>query len=75
MLPGQHAGYSPNVVYPSQNLPQPFQQQERHWYDKLVDVIVGDEGPDTKYALICENCFAHNGLALAQELDDVRECH
>lgn len=46
---------------------------ERHWYDKIVDVIVGEEGPDTKYALICGQCFAHNGLALPQEIEDIRK--
>ncbi|KAG0001447.1 hypothetical protein BGZ79_004637 [Entomortierella chlamydospora] len=45
---------------------------ERHWYDKIVDVIVGDEGPDTKYALICGQCYAHNGLALPQEIEDIQ---
>ncbi|KAK5828069.1 hypothetical protein F5H01DRAFT_332848 [Linnemannia elongata] len=45
---------------------------QRHWYDKIVDVIVGEEGPDTKYALICGQCFAHNGLALPQEIEDIQ---
>ncbi|KAF9330132.1 hypothetical protein BG006_006872 [Podila minutissima] len=45
---------------------------EKHWYDKIVDVIVGDEGPDTKYALICGQCYAHNGLVLPQEIDDIQ---
>ncbi|CAG8572632.1 11607_t:CDS:2 [Ambispora gerdemannii] len=45
---------------------------QRRWYDKLVDVIVGDEGPDTRYALICENCHVHNGLVLPQEIDDLQ---
>ncbi|KAF9112004.1 hypothetical protein BGX27_004120 [Mortierella sp. AM989] len=45
---------------------------ERHWYDKIVDVIVGDEGPETKYALICGQCYAHNGLALPTEIDDIQ---
>ncbi|KAG9295966.1 hypothetical protein G9A89_011818 [Geosiphon pyriformis] len=45
---------------------------QRHWYDKLVDVIVGDEGPETKYALICENCHVHNGLVLSQEIEDIQ---
>ncbi|KAG0057227.1 hypothetical protein BGZ83_000640 [Gryganskiella cystojenkinii] len=53
---------------PAQHTPN----TERHWYDKIVDVIVGDEGPDTKYALICGQCFAHNGLALPQEIDDIQ---
>ncbi|KAJ3189397.1 hypothetical protein HDU85_003026 [Gaertneriomyces sp. JEL0708] len=33
------------------------------WLDKLVDVVIGDsENPANKYALICEECFTHNGL-------------
>ncbi|CAG8502502.1 9428_t:CDS:2 [Ambispora leptoticha] len=55
--------------YTFPNSPSPLQ---RHWYDKLVDVIVGDEGPETKYALICENCHVHNGLVLPQEVDDLQ---
>ncbi|RUS33488.1 hypothetical protein BC938DRAFT_471451, partial [Jimgerdemannia flammicorona] len=44
---------------------------ERYWYEKLVDLIVGEDGPETKYALICNQCFAHNGLVLPQEVDDI----
>ena len=53
--------------------PQHSPSMERHWYDKIVDVLVGDEGPDTKYALICGQCYAHNGLALPQEIEDIRK--
>lgn len=51
----------------------PPQPTERHWYDKIVDVIVGDEGPESKYALICSKCYVHNGLVLPQEIDDIRK--
>ncbi|KAF9128271.1 hypothetical protein BGW39_005215 [Mortierella sp. 14UC] len=62
--PGQpNHGMPPSYGSPS---------NERHWYDKIVDVIVGEEGPDTKYALICQQCFAHNGLALPQEIEDIQ---
>ncbi|KAF9907816.1 hypothetical protein EC991_010508 [Linnemannia zychae] len=62
--PGQpNHGMAPSYGPPS---------NERHWYDKIVDVIVGEEGPDTKYALICQQCFAHNGLALPQEIEDIQ---
>lgn len=45
----------------------------RAWYDKLFDALIGPpEGPNSKYALICSKCFAHNGLALAEEFDDIR---
>ncbi|KAF9429821.1 hypothetical protein BGZ94_009349 [Podila epigama] len=63
--PQQHQGHIGQNPYGSPNM-------EKHWYDKIVDVIVGDEGPDTKYALICGQCYAHNGLALPQEIETIR---
>lgn len=56
-------------------MPPPYgaSHNEKHWYDRIVDVIVGDEGPETKYALICAQCFAHNGLALPHEIEDIRK--
>ncbi|KAL1932500.1 hypothetical protein VTP01DRAFT_8178 [Rhizomucor pusillus] len=61
--------------------PQQQQQQQPmfppapsvpRWYDKLVDALVGEEGPETKYALICRHCFAHNGLVLPQEIETIQ---
>ncbi|RIB19908.1 hypothetical protein C2G38_1894535, partial [Gigaspora rosea] len=43
---------------------------QRRWYDKLLDVLVGEE--EQKYALICKNCYTWNGLALPTEFDDVQ---
>ncbi|CCM02161.1 uncharacterized protein FIBRA_04239 [Fibroporia radiculosa] len=48
---------------PQRPLPPPRKQ----WYDKLADAILGDdEGPSggasSRYALICQKCFVHNGL-------------
>ncbi|KAG0213600.1 hypothetical protein BGX28_004017 [Mortierella sp. GBA30] len=57
-----------NAISPQQGSPN----YEKHWYDRIVDVIVGDEGPETKYALVCGQCFAHNGLALPQEIEDIQ---
>ncbi|OAD02817.1 hypothetical protein MUCCIDRAFT_162429 [Mucor lusitanicus CBS 277.49] len=61
----------------SQQSQQPPQSQR--WYDKLVDALVGDVGPETKYALICIHCNAHNGLVLPQEMDTIQytcpHCH
>jgi len=47
--------------------PFPVQPQRRQWYDRLADSILGDDDPNiaspsSRYALICEKCFAHNGL-------------
>ncbi|KAJ7167977.1 hypothetical protein C8R46DRAFT_996172 [Mycena filopes] len=55
---------------PQQQQPQQPQQppgpQQRKWFDALADLLVGAEEPapaaSQKYALICEKCFAHNGL-------------
>ncbi|KAG0377637.1 hypothetical protein BGX24_005740 [Mortierella sp. AD032] len=68
----QQMPYGPGQ--PNHAMPSPYgsPSNERHWYDKIVDVIVGEEGPDTKYALICGQCFAHNGLALPQEIEDIQ---
>ncbi|KAF9094023.1 hypothetical protein BGX29_009700 [Mortierella sp. GBA35] len=68
----QQMPYGPGQ--PNHAMPPPYgsSSNERHWYDKIVDVIVGEEGPDSKYALICGQCFAHNGLALPQEIEDIQ---
>jgi len=48
---------------PQQPLPPP----RKLWYDKLADALLGDDEPSVnpaaaRYALICQKCFAHNGL-------------
>ncbi|KAJ3274935.1 hypothetical protein HDV01_001799 [Terramyces sp. JEL0728] len=48
--------------------PQVSHVESKSWFDKALDVLVGDtEGPQHKYALICEQCFMHNGLVLPEE--------
>ncbi|KAK9464511.1 hypothetical protein V1512DRAFT_230568 [Lipomyces arxii] len=44
-----------------------------HWYDRILDVIVGEDetSPRNRYALICANCFAHNGLASPGQTPDI----
>ncbi|KAI7847695.1 hypothetical protein BDC45DRAFT_525281 [Circinella umbellata] len=73
----QQGGPIPNhgpggLAVPRPLMPQPQQPRERQWYDKLVDALVGEEGPETKYALICRHCFMHNGLVLPQEIDYIQ---
>ncbi len=42
--------------------------EERTWLDRVLDAVVGEaEGPQNKFALICEQCFTHNGLVLPHE--------
>jgi hypothetical protein len=70
---------------PNENTPtiafaySPPQPQKPSWFDRMVDALVGEEGPTSKYALICERCHTHNGLVLPEELEDVQyfcpKCH
>ncbi|KAF8334826.1 hypothetical protein F5887DRAFT_1237987 [Amanita rubescens] len=52
--------------------PSPFMPRKQ-WYDKVADVLLGDEDsntPTSRYALICEKCHAHNGLVKESLWDD-----
>ncbi|KAI8886423.1 hypothetical protein K501DRAFT_244106 [Backusella circina FSU 941] len=81
--PQQQQQQQPNQQQHLQN-PQQMQQQqynqpiipqtrsEPQWYDRLVDALVGDAGPETKYALICTHCFTHNGLVLKEEFETIQ---
>jgi hypothetical protein len=45
---------------------------QRQWFDKLADAVLGDEPASadpaqTRYALICGNCFSHNGLVKEEQ--------
>lgn len=49
----------------------------RGWMDKFADVILGTDPygaslEDQQYALICRNCFRHNGLVPKNELNEIR---
>jgi hypothetical protein len=57
---------------------QPFPTPRRQWYDKLVDALLGDDeqapnAASSRYALICEKCFTHNGLVKESMWEDARE--
>ncbi|KAH6891585.1 hypothetical protein BKA70DRAFT_1201672 [Coprinopsis sp. MPI-PUGE-AT-0042] len=52
-----------SAITPSYQVVPPRKQ----WYDKVADAILGDDdssfqSPSSRYALICEKCFMHNGL-------------
>lgn len=47
------------------------------WYDKLADALLGDDdhtpsAAASRYALICEKCFAHNGLVKESMWEDAQ---
>jgi len=64
----QFAGMKYNQQYNQQPPVSPSNPNERKWIDKLMDAIVGDVyEADSKYALVCNFCFTHCGLALPEE--------
>jgi hypothetical protein len=59
--------------------PQPQAPPRKQWYDKVADAILGDDdstsgasGAVSRYALICQRCFAHNGLVKESVWEDTR---
>ncbi|XP_075036674.1 endoplasmic reticulum junction formation protein lunapark [Mixophyes fleayi] len=55
---------------PGPPLARPILPRERGALDKVVEYLVGD-GPQNRYALICQQCFSHNGMALKEEFEYV----
>jgi len=53
--------------------PPPPGPTRKTWFDKLADAVLGGEDDVPRFALICEKCFAHNGLVKESALDDTRE--
>ena len=55
----------------------PQRPPRKQWYDKLADAILGDDdatgSPSSRYALICQKCFAHNGLVKESVWQDTRK--
>lgn len=49
-------------------LPRSILPRDRSVLDKMVDYLVGD-GPSNRYALICQKCSSHNGMALKEEFE------
>ncbi|XP_077585532.1 endoplasmic reticulum junction formation protein lunapark-B isoform X2 [Stigmatopora nigra] len=51
---------------PGPPMARPILPRERGALDRVVEYLVGD-GPQNRYALICQQCFSHNGMALKEE--------
>ncbi|CAE6417779.1 unnamed protein product [Rhizoctonia solani] len=57
----------PMLQVPASMPPQSVLSPQRGWLDKVADKVLGEEmSPlgiaQSRYALICERCFSHNGL-------------
>ncbi|EDR15508.1 uncharacterized protein LACBIDRAFT_301960 [Laccaria bicolor S238N-H82] len=73
---GQASGVNPRLA---QVMSPPFAATppRKQWYDKLADKLLGDDeqynvSPSSRYALICEKCFAHNGLVKESMWEDAQ---
>lgn len=53
---------------PGPPLARPILPKDRGAVDRVVEYLVGD-GPQNRYALICQQCFSHNGMALKEEFE------
>ncbi|OAF70637.1 hypothetical protein A3Q56_01613 [Intoshia linei] len=47
---------------------RPILSRNRSIMERFLDFILGD-GPQNRFALICQNCFSHNGMSLIEEAD------
>ncbi|XP_013115368.1 endoplasmic reticulum junction formation protein lunapark-B [Stomoxys calcitrans] len=43
-------------------------QNEKGVFEKIVDVLIGD-GPGDRFAMICKECYGHNGMALKEDFE------
>ena len=40
--------------------------------DRFMDALIGDDSRNQKYALICAQCFNHNGLAAPEAFASIK---
>ncbi|XP_031735331.1 endoplasmic reticulum junction formation protein lunapark-B isoform X1 [Anarrhichthys ocellatus] len=53
---------------PGPPLARPILSKDRGAVDRVIEYLVGD-GPQNRYALVCQQCFSHNGMALKEEFE------
>ncbi|KAL7865610.1 hypothetical protein SRHO_G00108570 [Serrasalmus rhombeus] len=53
---------------PGPPLARPILPRDRGAMDRVIEYLVGD-GPQNRYALICQQCLSHNGMALKEEFE------
>ncbi|CAL8389708.1 unnamed protein product [Gadus morhua 'NCC'] len=55
---------------PGPPLARPVLPRDRGTMDRVIEYLVG-YGPQNRYALICQQCLSHNGMALKEEFEYV----
>ncbi|XP_035775361.1 endoplasmic reticulum junction formation protein lunapark-B-like [Anopheles albimanus] len=61
-FPARQSGVYRRTPFPIIN------HNEKSVVEKMVDYLVGD-GPTNRFAMICNECFMHNGMALKEEYE------
>lgn len=51
-------------VHANRPAPETTLVRPRGWLDRWTDYVLGEEEATVRYALICAQCFGHNGLSL-----------
>lgn len=63
-----------NVATTCRRVPiRPFVEESRGGLDRILDFVMG-ESINNRYALICSNCYTHNGMALREEFKTISYC-
>ncbi|KAF0026411.1 hypothetical protein F2P81_021148 [Scophthalmus maximus] len=57
---------------PGPPLARPVLPRERGAMDRVIEYLVGD-GPQNRYALVCQQCLSHNGMALREEFEYIEK--
>ncbi|CAL8267981.1 unnamed protein product [Lota lota] len=55
---------------PGPPLARPLLPRDRGAMDRVIEYLVG-YGPQNRYALVCQQCLSHNGMALKEEFEYV----
>lgn len=56
------------IAFPSPLTSPGANAYTRGWMDKVVDAVLGETPAHYKYALVCSECYTHNGLCFPEEL-------
>ncbi|XP_030603843.1 endoplasmic reticulum junction formation protein lunapark-B [Archocentrus centrarchus] len=67
-IPRTPSSPMPGMHPPGPPLARPILPKDRGAVDRVIEYLVGD-GPQNRYALICQQCFSHNGMALKEEFE------
>ncbi|KAJ1311771.1 hypothetical protein OPQ81_010239 [Rhizoctonia solani] len=68
----------PRLQVPATIPPRPVQPPRRGWLDRVADKVLGEDEMSpigvahSRYALICERCFSHNGLVKESEWEMIQ---